>query len=39
MQKVAGYIKRHKAQKPSGDVSSTPWNYSLKNWGHDDSKK
>jgi len=39
MQKVVGYIKRHKAQKPSGDVESTPWNYSLKNWGHDYSKK
>ncbi len=39
MQKVVGYIKRHKAQKPSGDVESTPWNYSLKNWGYDYSKK
>lgn len=39
MQKVVGYIKRHSAQKPSGDVSETKWNYSLKNWGHDYSKK
>ncbi len=38
MQKVVGYIKRHTAQKPSGDVSDTNWNYSLKNWGHDHSK-
>jgi len=38
MQKVTGYIKRHMAQKPSGDVSDTNWNYSLKNWGHDYSK-
>lgn len=39
MQKVVGYIKRHSAQKPHGDVSETRWNYSLKNWGHDYSKK
>ena len=38
MQKVIGYIKRHMAQKPAGDVSETNWNYSLKNWGHDYSK-
>lgn len=35
MQKVVGYIKRHMAQKPSGNVSESRWNYSLKNWGHD----
>ncbi|MBS7565061.1 DUF3140 domain-containing protein [Mucilaginibacter sp. Bleaf8] len=39
MQKVVGYIKRHLAQKPHGDISDTNWNYSLKNWGHDYSKK
>ncbi|WP_345951886.1 DUF3140 domain-containing protein [Mucilaginibacter sp. PAMB04274] len=39
MQKVVGYIKRHSAQKPSGDVANSNWNYSLKNWGHDYSKK
>lgn len=39
MQKVVGYIKRHSAQKPTGDLSATKWNYSLKNWGHDYSKK
>lgn len=39
MQKVVSYIKRHSAQKPSGDVSDTNWNYSLKNWGHDYSKQ
>ncbi|GAB2688377.1 DUF3140 domain-containing protein [Mucilaginibacter koreensis] len=39
MQKVNSYIKRHSAQKPDGDVSETNWNYSLKNWGHDYSKK
>ena len=39
MQKVVGYIKRHLAQKPDGNVEDTNWNYSLKNWGHDYSKK
>jgi hypothetical protein len=33
--KVVGYIKRHLAQRPSGDVSETRWRYSLMNWGHD----
>ncbi|MEJ7558091.1 MAG: DUF3140 domain-containing protein [Pedobacter sp.] len=36
MQKVIGYIKRHLAQKPTGDVSDSNWHYSLKNWGHDE---
>jgi hypothetical protein len=39
MQKVIGYIKRHVAQKPSGNVEETNWNYSLKNWGYDYKKK
>ena len=38
MQKVVGYIKRHKAQTPDGDVSETAWRYSLMNWGHDPCK-
>ena len=38
MRKVIGYIKRHKAQQPDGDVSDTNWCYSLKNWGHDPTK-
>jgi len=38
MQKVVGYIKRHSAQKPSGDLKDSNWNYSLKNWGHDYQK-
>jgi len=38
MNKVTGYIKRHLAQRPSGDVSETNWCYSLKNWGHDPTK-
>ena len=39
MRKVIGYIKRHSAQKPNGDISDTPWRYSLMNWGHDPEKK
>ena len=35
MNKVVGYIKRHLAQRPDGDVEETPWRYSLMNWGHD----
>ncbi|RYD70567.1 MAG: DUF3140 domain-containing protein [Sphingobacteriales bacterium] len=38
MQKVISYIKRHSAQKPSGDIEETRWHYSLKNWGHDTTK-
>lgn len=33
--KVVGYIHRHLAQRPTGDVSQTHWRYSLMNWGHD----
>lgn len=35
MHKVVGYIKRHLAQKPDGDITDTNWRYSLMNWGHD----
>ena len=38
MRKVVGYVKRHLAQRPSGDVTDTPWRYSLMNWGHDPQK-
>ncbi len=38
MQKVNGYIARHKAQRPDGDVKETNWRYSLMNWGHDPLK-
>ena len=39
MRKVAGYVHRHLAQRPSGDVTDTAWRYSLMNWGHDPLKK
>jgi hypothetical protein len=38
MRKVTGYVHRHMAQRPSGDVSETRWRYSLMNWGHDPLK-
>jgi hypothetical protein len=38
MRKVVGYVRRHMAQRPSGDVSQTNWRYSLMNWGHDPLK-
>ncbi|WP_435203457.1 DUF3140 domain-containing protein [Qipengyuania sp. 902] len=38
MQKVIGYVHRHTAQKPSGDIEESDWRYSLMNWGHDPCK-
>jgi hypothetical protein len=38
MQKVVGYVHRHLAQEPSGEVTGTAWRYSLMNWGHDPKK-
>ncbi|MFD7137129.1 DUF3140 domain-containing protein [Streptomyces sp. NPDC059894] len=35
MRKVIGYIRRHSAQRPSGDVEDSRWRHSLMNWGHD----
>ena len=35
MRKVTGYVHRHLAQRPDGDVTETRWRYSLMNWGHD----
>jgi hypothetical protein len=35
MHKVVGYVHRHLAQRPDGDVEHTRWRYSLMNWGHD----
>ena len=39
MRKVVGYVHRHLAQRPDGDVSGTKWRYSLMTWGHDPLKK
>lgn len=38
MRKVVGYVHRHLAQRPDGDVTDTDWRYSLMNWGHDPTK-
>lgn len=38
MRKVVGYVHRHLAQRPEGDVADTRWRYSLMNWGHDPLK-
>lgn len=38
MNKVVGYIHRHSAQRPNGDIENSNWRYSLKNWGHDPCK-
>ena len=35
MRKVTGYVHRHLAQRPEGDIHDTPWRWSLMNWGHD----
>ncbi len=38
MRKVVGYVHRHTAQKPAGDLTDTRWRKSLMNWGHDPLK-
>lgn len=39
MKKVVGYVHRHMAQRPHGDVKDTRWRHSLMNWGHDPLRK
>ena len=36
--KVVGYVHRHLAQRPDGNIKESNWRYSLMNWGHDPSK-
>ena len=38
MHKVVGYIHRHMAQRPDGEIADTDWRTSLMNWGHDPLK-
>ncbi|HEX7301630.1 DUF3140 domain-containing protein [Lentzea sp.] len=38
MRKVVGYVHRHLAQRPKGDVEDSRWRHSLMNWGHDPLK-
>ncbi len=35
MRKVIGYVHRHLAQRPQGNVHDSRWRHSLMNWGHD----
>ncbi len=35
MRKVIGYVHRHTAQRPAGDITDSRWRRSLMNWGHD----
>jgi len=34
-----GFIYRHLAQRPAGNIAAAPWRYSLMNWGHDPQVK
>ena len=38
IKRVVSYIKRHLAQRPE-EIENSNWEYSLKNWGHDPTKK
>jgi hypothetical protein len=39
MRKVVGFVRRHLAQRPTKNVESSRWRYSLMNWGHDPCRK
>ncbi len=39
MRKVVGYVNRHCAQQPDGEIETSTWRYSLMNWGHDPLKE
>ena len=38
MRKVVGYVHRHMAQRPAGNIEESHWRKSLMNWGHDPMK-
>ena len=38
MRKVVGYVHRHSAQRPDGDIEGSNWRFSLMNWGNDPLK-
>lgn len=38
MRKVIGFVGRHRARRPSGDLKASPWRHSLMNWGYDPLK-
>lgn len=35
VRRVSGFVRRHRAQWPRGDLRRTRWRHSLRNWGHD----
>lgn len=35
VRRVAGFVRRHRAQWPRGDVRERRWRHALRNWGHD----
>ena len=39
MRTVVGFVRRHLAQRPRKDVATSRWAHSLKNWGHDPTRK
>jgi hypothetical protein len=39
MRKVVGFVRRHLAQRPTRNIETSRWRYSLMNWGHDPLKK
>lgn len=39
MKKVVGFVRRHSAQRPTRNIESSNWRYSLMNWGHDPLKR
>ena len=40
MHRVISYVRRHRAQQgPEKEVETSPWRYSLKNWGFDPCKR
>jgi hypothetical protein len=38
METVVVFVRRHRREKPPGDVFASNWRYSLMNWGHDPMK-
>lgn len=35
VRRTVGFVRRHRAQWPAGDLGARRWTYSLRNWGHD----
>lgn len=35
VRRTIGFVRRHRAQWPGGDLRTRRWTYALRNWGHD----